>query len=309
MKEKTQKWLDSLTAGRLYRQMMWFSIDRQLWPSVKYGLCCSMATLPELEMVLSPFYGKMLLLSGLVCKANCGIRQLDQGFYGTGFPYPGIKATMEQSNKLLMHYGCHTALGMELQTLLELLVVDLGLSFQPFRVSYKHYGNWVTTCWLKRVWEKVDCYGFVLTVNNLVSIFLREGDDWLTAWFIAAGYKGEELLTLNRVHKHQQALFLSDILGASGGSVDKQYLQRRQIEEWWSSMTFPRKEVMESEMGFWCRAIAQVVSHGPAQASLGRLKSGGHKVWEWQVQESEGRLYPQRKNRITVYKHIWRGQY
>ncbi len=44
-------------------------------------------------------------------------------------------------NKLLMHYGCHTALGDELQTLLELLVVDLGLSFQPFCVSYNHYGN------------------------------------------------------------------------------------------------------------------------------------------------------------------------
>jgi hypothetical protein len=52
MKEKTQKWLDSLTAGQLHRRMMWFSVDRQLWPLVKYGLCCSMATLPELETAL-----------------------------------------------------------------------------------------------------------------------------------------------------------------------------------------------------------------------------------------------------------------
>ncbi len=150
-----------------------------------------MATLSELEMVLSPFYGKMLLLGGLVCKANRGIRQLDQGFYGAGFPHPGIKATMEQLNKLIMHYGCHTALGTELQKLLELLVADLGLLFQPFRVSFKPYGDWVTTCLLKRVWEKGNCYGFVLTVNNLVSIFPWEGDDWLMARFIAAGYKGE----------------------------------------------------------------------------------------------------------------------
>jgi hypothetical protein len=74
-------------------------------------------------------------------------------------------------------------------------------------------------------------------------------------------------------------------------------------------MTFPCKEVMESEMGFWCRAMAQVVLRGPAQASLGRLKSGGHKVWEWQVQESKGHLYCQCKTRITVYKHIRHGQY
>jgi hypothetical protein len=40
--------------------------------------------------------------------------------------------------------------------------------------------------------------------------------------FIARGYTANELATLNRVQKHQQVLFLSDILGAGGGSVDKQ---------------------------------------------------------------------------------------
>jgi hypothetical protein len=141
----------------------------------------------------------MLPLGGMVCEANQGIRQLDRGFFGAGFPHPGVEATVEQTNKLLMHYGCHTALGDELQTLLELLVVDLGLSFQPFCASYNHYGNWVTTCWLKQVWEKVDRYGLVLTVRNLLLSFPREGDDWLMTQFITAGYKGEDLLTLNRV--------------------------------------------------------------------------------------------------------------
>jgi hypothetical protein len=100
-----------------------------------------MATLLELDWVLMPLYGKMLPLGEIVSKANQGIRQLDRGFYGTGFPNPGVEATLEQANKLLMHYGCWTALGTELQTLLELLVVDLGLSFQPFQVSYKYFGD------------------------------------------------------------------------------------------------------------------------------------------------------------------------
>jgi hypothetical protein len=133
MKEKTQKWLDSLTAGCLHSQMMSFSsVDRQLWPLVKYGLCCSMATLPELETVLLLFYGKILLLGGIVHNANHGIQQLSRRFYGAGFPHPGVEATVDQSIKLLMHYGCYTALGTELQTLQELHVADLGLSFQPF---------------------------------------------------------------------------------------------------------------------------------------------------------------------------------
>jgi hypothetical protein len=86
---KNQKWLNALTSGRLHHCMMWFSVDRQLWPSVKYGLCCSMATLSDLESVLLLFYGKMLPLGGIVWTASKGIRQLDRGFYGAGLPHPG----------------------------------------------------------------------------------------------------------------------------------------------------------------------------------------------------------------------------
>ena len=86
---------------------------------------------------------------------------------------------------------------MELQTLLELLVVDLGISFQPFQVSYEHFGDWATTSWLKRVWEKVSFFGFTISVNNLLERYPQEGDDWLMSRFIARGYTANELATLN----------------------------------------------------------------------------------------------------------------
>ena len=152
-----------------------------------------MARLSELDLVLMPLYGKMLPLGGIVSKANRGIRQLDRGFYGAGFPHPGVEAMLEQA----MHYGCWTALSTELQTSLELLVVDLGLSFQPFQVSYEHFGDWVTTSWLKRVWEKVSFFGFTLSVNNLPACYPREGDDWLMSRFVARVYTANELVTLN----------------------------------------------------------------------------------------------------------------
>ena len=135
-----------------------------------------------------------------------------------------------------MHYGCRTALGAELQTSLEILVINLGLSFQPFKVSYIQFGKWVTTLWLKRIWEKVHFYGFSIHVHNLTTGFPREGDDWLMSRFIARGHTTNELAILNWVRKHQQVLFLSDILGASGGSLDKRYLQKQQPDERWSTM-------------------------------------------------------------------------
>ena len=75
-------------------------------------------------------------------------------------------------------------------------------------------------------------------------------------------------------------------LPLSGGSVDKLYLQKRRVGEHWSSMKFPREEVTVPEMELWCCAIAQVVSHGPAQASLGVFRVNGHKLWEWRVVEN-----------------------
>ena len=197
IKSKAKKWFDLLTAGRLHRRMMWFSVDRQMWPSAKYGLCCSMATLLALDSVLMALYGQMLPLGGIISKANWGIRQLDHGFYGAGFLHPGVEATVKQTNKLLMHYGCQTALGTQLQTLLELLVVDLGLSFQPFHASYELFGDWVTTSWLKRVWEKVYSFGFTRSVNNLPMRYPQKGNDWLMSQFIARGYAEEEIVTLN----------------------------------------------------------------------------------------------------------------
>ena len=62
--------------------------------------------------------------------------------------------------------------------------------------------------------------------------------------------------------------------------MDKRYLTKCLPGEWWSSMKFPQVVVNESEMGLWRHAIAQVITHGPAQASLGAFKVDGHKLWE-----------------------------
>jgi hypothetical protein len=239
MKEKNKKWLDALTSGRLHHRMTWFSKDCQLWPSVKYGLCCSMATLSGLESVLLLLYRTMLPLGRIIWMASKGIRKLDQGFYGAGLPHPGVEGIVEQSNKLLMHYGCCTALGTKLQTSLGLLLVELVMSFQPLQLLYADYENRVTTSWLKQVWDKLDRFKFAVMVHNLHSVFPQEGDDWLMARPITIGYRSNDLQTLNRVRKHQQVLFLSDILRAGGESLDKCYLQKRRETERWSMMKFP----------------------------------------------------------------------
>jgi hypothetical protein len=168
MQNRAQKWLDKVIARRLHRQMMWFSLDRQMRPSVGYGLCCSTAKFHDLEEFLIKQYSNISLIGGIICTAARGLRLVDQGFYRCGFPHPRVKATVEQSNKLLMHNGCCTALGYKLQTLMELMISKLDLSFQPFLLSYEEYGEWMMDSWLKCVWEKVDRFRFQVSMHNIL---------------------------------------------------------------------------------------------------------------------------------------------
>ncbi len=154
-------------------------------------------------------------------------------------PNPAVEAIVEQSNKLLMHYGCQTALGTELQTSLGLLLVELGRWFHPLQLSYNKFGDMVTTSWLKRVWEKLDRFKFAVMVHNLRLVFPCKDNNWLMARFITIGYRGNDLQTLNRVRKHQHVLFMSNILGAGEESLDKRYLQKQRWTDCWSTIKFP----------------------------------------------------------------------
>ena len=77
-------------------------------------------------------------------KAPTGMRQLDRGFFGAGCPHPGVECLIAQANKMLMHYGCHLGLGLKMQASLELFMLELGLSHQPFLLDYEKFGTLVT---------------------------------------------------------------------------------------------------------------------------------------------------------------------
>ena len=59
--------------------------------------------------------------------------------------------------------------------------------------------------------------------------------------FVEAGFGKQELQRLNRVRIHQQVLFLSCVLGASGKQLDKSYFKRLPTGERWLKLNFPKE--------------------------------------------------------------------
>jgi hypothetical protein len=114
MKEKVKKWIDKAKGGRLHRRNVWFSLDKQFWPGVAFGISSITTTFSELEHCLMRTYYDLLPLGGVRRSVSRELRQLDRGFFGCGLPHPRVECFIAQLEKLLTNYGCTSGLGMHL---------------------------------------------------------------------------------------------------------------------------------------------------------------------------------------------------
>jgi hypothetical protein len=199
-------------------------------------------------------YCKIHPQGGIRGLARRGIRQLDLGFYGVGCPHPAIECLIAQLNKLLMHYVNQSCLGLKMQNTTELLVMELGMSLQPFQEDYAACHHWVTHSWMKLVWEKASCVQVEIEIADLLVHPPRERDSWLMQEFV----RSEDLQRLNCVQVHQEVLFLSDVMDASGRALDRKFLQQRPWEESWSNLSFPIKQPPLKDFKLWRMAIPQI---------------------------------------------------
>ena len=88
------------------------------------------------------------------------------------------------------------------------LVIELGISAQPFQESYKDFKSHVTWSWLVSVWEKCEMYGVKIVTKNDIPLELpRERDKWLMKEFPCLGFSKTELERLNQVRLYMQVLF------------------------------------------------------------------------------------------------------
>jgi hypothetical protein len=302
MTSKAQEWVDKAKEGHLKRRDVWFLMDCQFWPRVGYGLCCLSAEHKVLEKCLSKQYFEILPLGGVIRTAPAPVRTLGKGFYGVGCPHVGLESLIQQVSKLLMHYGCSSNVGPKMKLSYNQLVIELGMSEQPFQHSFQRFGKFVTWSWVAALWEKCDFYDITVEVNDVPIQLPRERDKWLMRALKELGFTDEELRRINKVRLYQQVLFLSDIIGVSGRSLDERYLKKRPESEQWSSLQFPRECPPARDFRLWRQAIQQLVPAGGLPVHLGRSLHEGYKKWEWRVNTEEKYLMHYTNSGMDVYE-------
>ncbi len=197
MQEKARGWLTKASTGKLNKRYLSVLVDRQFWPGVSFGISSVCAPFNALADCLMKTYYDMLPLCGIRRSVKKELRQLERGFYGAGLPHPGVECLVGQLDKLLTHYGSGTGLGVHMQASMELFVVEGGVSKQLLRKPFARFGGWVTHCWLRSLWEKVDMFGLQVEIAPLPLDPPRENDDWLMLTLLEEGIGKEDMIRLN----------------------------------------------------------------------------------------------------------------
>ncbi len=151
----------------MHRRDICFLMDLQLCPKVGYGIFSLTATWKHLEECLRNKHWQVIPLGGIIRSAPTPLRQTNRGFYSAGCPHTGVECAVAQVNKLLMHYGCPSSLGVKIRASLDYLILELGISVQPLQESFRRYNKWVTRCWLVSLWEKCDKFDILIEFNDV----------------------------------------------------------------------------------------------------------------------------------------------
>jgi hypothetical protein len=124
---------------------------------------------------------------------------MGRGFYEISLPHPGVECFVAQINKLLIHYGCSSGLGIHMQASMEMLIIEGGISAQILAEPFSRYGKWVMHCWLQSVWEKIDIFCFQVEETSLPLVHPCERDFWIMLSLVELNFTDNKLIELNQV--------------------------------------------------------------------------------------------------------------
>jgi hypothetical protein len=282
MQEKVQQWVDAVRNGHLHHRNVWFLLGVQFWPWVGYSLCNSMAAYEELENALQKQYFQILLVGSIIRTAPLNCRMVDAGFCCPGLPHPGVKALIAMSNKLLIHFGCRTALGTFLRTAYSFLLLEIGISFQPLQSLYQQFSFLAMHTWMKMLWEKLDKFGIIVQTADTSFQFPQGGDKFLMLVFMEQSHSRDTLKWLNQVQIHLQIIFLSDILLVLGLRINPMVFQHQKSGVNHSTKKWPREEPMELDFAFWQEAVEDIRPSRLRVHSIGKYVTETHRIHPWQ---------------------------
>ena len=115
-------------------------------------------------------------------------------------------------------------MGLYLRACLENLQLELGVSRCPLEYDYDVWGALATNWWVEALWERIHRFKIKIDIDYEALLMPRERGECIMERFVREKVPRKELIGINRVRKHQHALFLSDIVSTNGCRIEPMYL-------------------------------------------------------------------------------------
>ena len=140
--------------------------------------------------------------------------------------------------------------------------LELGVPFQLGVTPYHPYSSYVSHCWYFHLWKFYSEYPIQAKENYPDLKLLRSGDQFLMEVFIAAGYRGKDLLLLNVMRMSIKAITVADIATADGlrlAHLSFLLVRSNGLRDEYDWPRAPPDEWSASQVQFWQRALRKAL--------------------------------------------------
>jgi hypothetical protein len=271
--------------GHLPARLGWVAYKFKLWPGVRYGLATLAMPLEAAQRAFQhvnfdvlPLLGVNQNLKQVLCSLHCV-------FGGIGLYSQPVEHAIAMINMLIQHYGTETMLAKKFSASIEALQLEIGCIGNPLNKDYNKFHLLATHSWIKSLWEQLHFYKFTLHLEYGQLDVPQRNDALMVTMFWTAGYKGTQIISLNRCHLTDKAIFLSDLATACGRFLDLTFLVPPDFGDAMvaqSSYVLPNEWPSRKDWKLWWDFWMLFTGHGGIfHIPLGEWLAQTHRIWEW----------------------------
>lgn len=299
--ELAQKWADQIRTTKVSKITQWINLRTVLYKRLEYPLMATTFTRAECDELMKPVFKVALSSLGIHSKFPRAMLYGHNKHHGLAIPHLYDAQGYLHLSALLHHGGTNNITGNLLQSSYELLQLEVGL---PGEILHRTHAQWsyiATSTWLTETWKYASSINLQITTNLPSLKGLCEGDQFLMDVLWNKGYRGQDLLILNRCRLWLQILTVAELTDGTGTRLIPKLLRHRNPNPLRPSLCWPHQGPLPpSAWTLWETAVKSAFSTG----NLNQLKTPLgpwciEPMWVWDPVHS--RLYQSVKHEWLVW--------
>jgi len=150
---KANAWEQALQKGLIPCSLAWMALHWVIWPSLSYSLAVTSFSESQALATTSHLYRTLLPWLGVNCHYPVALQHAPAKYHGLGLPNLYWEQGVAALKLFLEFMNTSQPEQSLLQTSLELLQLEVGISSPILQADFHRWGFLATNCWVKSLWR------------------------------------------------------------------------------------------------------------------------------------------------------------